>query len=272
MALPRFARVTSIEPFGADTRRLDLELCDEGPLGFVGGQYIIVDTGLVAASGKAVKRAYSILSADQHQRRFTLATRRLSPGSERPGPPIEGLGSGYMHGLAVGSEVKFSGPWGKMRPAEGDAAASGAGWTLVLATDTGVTAALGLLSGQRFAPLLPHTRFLWLRTGPAYFLPDAFVLAGLPPTLASAEIAALPPIGHPERVAYVRARIEAPWTRQPPPVAAFIAGDGLINYALLDDLVAAGVSATRDNLESFFNMPRKTPQPPLDASNAGAIE
>ena len=40
---------------------------------------------------------------------------------------------------------------------------------------------------------------------------------------------------------------------------AFISGDGSVNYALLDDLVAAGVPCTRDQLESFFNMPKKAP-------------
>jgi ferredoxin-NADP reductase len=39
---------------------------------------------------------------------------------------------------------------------------------------------------------------------------------------------------------------------------AFVCGDGAVNYALLDDLVAAGVPATKDHLESFFNMPKKS--------------
>jgi hypothetical protein len=33
-----------------------------------------------------------------------------------------------------------------------------------------------------------------------------------------------------------------------------------VNYALLDDLLAAGVSVSRDSVESFFNMPRKSAQ------------
>jgi ferredoxin-NADP reductase len=241
MATPRFATVSAVEPFGADTRLLTLKLPE--PLGFFGGQYIIVDTGLYAASGKAVKRAYSLLSADTDQQRIILASKRL------PGGP----GSSYMHGLVPGDTVKFSGPWGKMRPAEGRV-----GPTLVLATDTGVTAALGLVCGLAFAPLLPHTRFLWLRTDRTYFLPESFVRARLPDGLRAIEIGVLPPVGHPERVAYVRALVgsELPRLRQ-----AFIAGDGTVNYALLDDLHAAGVPATRDNLESFFHMPKKTTDP-----------
>jgi ferredoxin-NADP reductase len=248
MALPRFATLTAAETIGRDTRVLTLELRGDEPLGFSGGQYLIIDTGLTAASGKAVKRAYSILSGDVEQRRFTLASKRL------PGGP----GSGYLHELPVGAEIKFSGPWGKMRPAELD------GRTLVLATDTGVTAALGLVRGQRWAPLLPRTRLIWLRPDAAYFLPEAFVRERLPAGLGAVEIGTLPPIGHPERVAHVRALLSddlAPGRPPPggrPPLAqAFIAGDGIINYALLDDLNATGVPATRDHLESFFNMPKK---------------
>jgi hypothetical protein len=38
----------------------------------------------------------------------------------------------------------------------------------------------------------------------------------------------------------------------------FISGDGVVNYALLDDLVAAGIPASRESVESFFNMPKKS--------------
>ncbi len=238
MALPRFATVTAIEPFGADTRLYTLQLAE--PLGFVGGQYIIVDSGLVAESGKAIKRAYSLLSDDADQSRVRLASLRLP----------DGPGSGYLHARAAGDMLKFSGPWGKLRPAP-----ERRGPTLVLATDTGITAALGLLGGAAFAPLLAHTRLLWLRPHAGYFLPEAFVRACLPAGLAAAEIGLLPPVGHPERVAQVRAQVAAELPRLS---QAFIAGDGAINYALLDDLLAAGVPASRDSLESFFNMPRKS--------------
>jgi ferredoxin-NADP reductase len=238
MAVPRYARLVNATLLAADTRLLELELGE--PLGFLGGQYIIVDSGLVLPSGKAVKRAYSLLSPDSEQRRVVLASKRI------PGGP----GSGYMHEVAVGAELKFSGPWGKMLPAPD---ASGA--TLVLATDTGITAALGLLRGGRFAPLLARTTFFWLRTSPDYFLPDAFVRSLLPPALGSGnvKIGELPPINHPERVPWVRALVRELVVSQ-----AFISGDGAVNYALLADLVAAGVPATRDSVESFFNMPPKT--------------
>jgi ferredoxin-NADP reductase len=232
MATARYARVTGATTLGTDTRLLSLEANE--PLGFRGGQYLIVDSGLVLPSGKAVKRAYSILGADEEQRRFRLAVKRLGPCSS------------YLHALEPGAEIKFSGPWGKLFPADG-----ARGSTLVLATDTGITAALALVLGGGFAPLRSGARFHWLRTDPDYFLPDELVRSALPEGL-DLSIDVIPPIDHPERPAWVRGRVSGAQ-----PAQAFIAGDGAVNYALLDDLVALGVPASRDSVESFFNMPKK---------------
>jgi ferredoxin-NADP reductase len=241
MAIPRAARVVSSEPVASGTRHLALDMLD-GPLGFVGGQYVIVDTGLVLPSGKAVKRAYSILSPDTDQQRIELAVMHLPPGP----------GSGYVHALGAGAEVRFSGPWGKMRPTD-----DATGATFVLATDTGVTAAIGLVRAARFAPLRRACTFVWLRTAADYFLPEGFVRARLPPELGTVWIGTLPPPGDPERIPTCRALL---WhvQRRTRLRQAFIAGDGAVNYALLDDLCGSGVPATRDSVESFFNMPKKS--------------
>jgi ferredoxin-NADP reductase len=241
MAVPRFAHLTAVTSVGPDTRLIDLSLSGE-PLGFIGGQYVIVDSGLTLPNGKAAKRAYSILSTDSDQRRFQVAVKRI-PG---------GLGSGFLHDADAGVEIKFSGPWGKLYPAE-----NAAGPTLVLATDTGITAALGLLASVRFAPLVPETTLFWLRTDPEYFLPDELVRSRLPAGLGRAEIRTLPAINHPERIPWVRGLL-GEFLRPDGVAQAFIAGDGAVNYALLDDLTAAGVPATRDSVESFFNMPKKS--------------
>jgi ferredoxin-NADP reductase len=240
MATARSARVIGVEQISDDTRLVELEMPE--PLAFIGGQYVIVDSGRVLPSGKAVKRAYSLVSCDAEQRRFQLAVKRLG----------EGPCSSFVHELPLGAEIRFSGPWGKMFPAEG---ASGA--TLVLSTDTGVSAGLGLVQSVRFAPLVAGTTFVWLRTAPDYFLPDDVVRARVPAGCAELRIERVPAIDHPERVAFVRALVAARLARGPI-AQAFIAGDGAVNYALLDDLVAAGVRATRDSVESFFNMPKKS--------------
>jgi ferredoxin-NADP reductase len=240
MATARSARVAAAQPFGDDTRMI--ELVPDEPLGFTGGQYVIVDTGKTLPTGKACKRAYSVLSADGAQDRFRIAVKRI-PG---------GMASTHLHELEIGSTVQFSGPWGKLMPAIG-----ATGRTLVLATDTGITAALGLVQSARFRALAPTTIFVWLEPEGDNFLPRALVREMLPLDLGEVRFATLPPIGDASRVVPARAILRE-LLDAGPLAQAFIAGDGLVNYALLDDLVAAGVAATRDSVESFFNMPKKS--------------
>jgi ferredoxin-NADP reductase len=236
---PRTARIAAAHQLGAETRVLELD-CAE-PLGFVGGQFVIVDTGQVSATGKAIKRAYSILSADDEQTRVAIAVKRI------PNGPC----STYLHDVQVGAELRFSGPWGKLLPAAGVE-----GRTLVLATDTGITAALGLVRGARFRPLAPAATLVWMRVDGERFLPPSMIVDALPSDLGEVRFESIPPVGDPERIPHARgvlAKQLAGLTQ------AFVAGDGAVNYALLDDLVAAGVPATRDSVESFFNMPKKAP-------------
>src|SRR5947207_581966 len=145
MATARTARVVRAEPVGREGRLVELESAE--PLGFVGGQYIIVNTRIPLPGGKIAKRAYSILSSDDDQHRFQIAVRRIG----------EGPGSSFMHSLPIGGELIFSGPWGKFLPDD-----SRPRRTFVVATHTGITAALGLVRGQRFAPQIPTTSLVWL--------------------------------------------------------------------------------------------------------------
>ena len=240
MAVAKTANVVGTERLGADTLLLDL--CATEPLGFVGGQYLILDSRIILPSGKAVKRAYSFLTGDAEQRRFQLAVKRIP----------DGLGSAFVHGLAAGTDISFSGPWGKFFPREG-----ASGRTLILATDTGITAALGFLHATRFAPVLSQALLIWLRASSEYFLPDAFVRERIPAGCGEASIETIPAIGHQERVSHARAIL-----RQVLSCGgldqAFIAGDGDVNQVLLDDLVTAGVAVSKDNVESFFNMQKKS--------------
>ena len=240
MAVAKTAQVVGTERLGPDTLLLDL--CAAEPLGFVGGQYLILDSRIVLPSGKAVKRAYSFLTGDAEQRRFQLAVKRIP----------EGLGSAFVHGLAAGTDILFSGPWGKFCPREG-----ASGRTLILATDTGITAALGFLRAARFAPLLPQAQLIWLRASAEYFLPDAFVREQISAACGEVRIAAIPAVGHQDRIPHARAILQEVLARGDL-AQVFIAGDGAVNQVLLDDLVAAGVAVDKDQVESFFNMPKKS--------------
>jgi ferredoxin-NADP reductase len=240
VAIAKSARVIGARRTGAGTRLLELETA--APLGFIGGQYIIVDSGLVLPSGKAAKRAYSILSTDADQTRIEIAVKRIPDG------PV----SGFLHQIEVGATIAFSGPWGKMFPSDG-----AAGATVVVASDTGISAALGLVQAARFRALLPDTALVWFQVSGEDFLPEALVRDRIPASCGEVRFAALPPIGHPERVPHARAVLGELVARRPV-AQAFSSGDGAVNYALLDDWVAAGIAASRDSVESFFNMPKKS--------------
>lgn len=240
MAVAKTACVIATERMGIDTVLLDLVAAE--PLGFIGGQYLILDSRMVLPSGKAVKRAYSLLTSDAEQVCFQLAVKRIP----------DGPGSAFIHGLEAGMEISFSGPWGKFFPRQ-----DASGGTLILATDTGITAALGLLHATRFEPLLSKAMLIWLRASSEYFLPEEFVRESIPAECGEIRIEAIPVIGQPERVLHARAILRQVMSRGDVS-QAFIAGDGTVNHALLDDLVAAGVPVTKDNVESFFNMPKKS--------------
>jgi|CXWL01.1.fsa_nt_gi ferredoxin-NADP reductase len=239
MAVAKIARVVGTERLGPDTLLLDL--CATEPLGFVGGQYLILDSRIILPSGKAVKRAYSLLTGDTEQRRFQLAVKHI-PG---------GFGSTFVHGLTTGRDISFSGPWGKFVLPE-----STSGYTLIFATDTGITAALGFLHASRVAPLLPQTVLIWLRASAEYFLPDEFVRQQIPAGCGAVRIEAIPAVRHPERVPHARAILRDVLSRGTF-AQAFMAGDGAVNQMLLEALSTAGVAVSQDHVESFFNTPKK---------------
>ncbi|HWF61613.1 MAG TPA: FAD-dependent oxidoreductase [Nitrospira sp.] len=240
MAVPKTAEVVLARTVGDHTRLLELEIAE--PLGFLGGQYMIIDSGLVASNGKAIKRAYSLISSDDDQRRVQLAVQHIPNGP----------GSDYIHGLEPGAKVSFSGPWGKFYLREDTP-----GSTLVFSTDTGVTAALGLIQSMRFFPLLDGTMFIWLRPSVDYFLPEEYVRGLIPAECCDVRIGTIPATNHDARLPAVRTVL-----RQilfgPALTRAFVSGDGAVNVALLDDLVSAGVPVSNENVESFFNMPKKS--------------
>jgi ferredoxin-NADP reductase len=242
MAEARIARLTSARTLGPDTRLLEFALADGQPLGFTGGQYVIVNTGVPLPGGKVAKRAYSILSSDRDQARFRIAVRRIGSGP----------GSTFMHEMPVGAAIPFSGPWGKYLVAP-DAAP---GRTLVLATDTGLTAALGLVRGAAFARFLPETRVLWFVESRDYFLPEAWLAGAVPDGCGAFTTRFGSPVHHPGRAAAVRDLLGS-YLAEELPAHVFLSGDGSILYPLFQDLTAAGLAESQIRLECFFNNPQR---------------
>ena len=237
MAEARLARVIGAERIGPQARLLRLAMAG-GELGFTGGQYIIVNTGIELDGGKLAKRAYSIVSSDAEQTEFQLAVRRIG----------EGPGSNFMHRIAVGAELPFSGPWGKFLPE------TTSGSRLVFATDTGITATLGLLRGRQFREFAGDTIVVWFVEADDYFIPASFARAWIQAECAGFEIVAAPRVGDPERLPCARALLDRVLARRRTDWV-YLAGDGALIYPLRDHLSGAGVPLERIRLEAFFNNP-----------------
>ncbi|MCG8424127.1 MAG: FAD-binding oxidoreductase [Proteobacteria bacterium] len=279
MAKRRIAHIVAEHYATARARLLELATQEGEPLGFTGGQYIIIDSGIEVADGKKVKRAYSVITSDTEQNCFQLAIRRIGGG----------LGSNFMNDIAVGTELAFSGPWGKWRPdatgragetkADGVPKADGTpadgtetpatavgpvagtnrvdtGATVVLATDTGITAALGLLRGGQFRDRLSLTTVVWCVDSDDYFLPPGLVRDLIPAGCDSFQIRFLPPVGHPDRVVAARS-ILADILARTRYRDAYLVGDGTVLLPLAQDLGDAGMAGHRIRVEYFFNRPPK---------------
>jgi ferredoxin-NADP reductase len=222
-----------------------LRFAAEEDLAFTGGQYIIVNTGIALGEGKTAKRAYSVLSSDADQRTFEIAVRRVGTGP----------GSNFMLELQESATLLFTGPWGKFLPRSEEVGSEGIpSSTLVVATDTGITAALGLLCGQAFQPLLPQTHLYWLVQSDSYFVSEQFVRQRMPDRC-----------GHFERIQVPSATAaRSEWLAREQdtflgaalrvkPKAAYFSGDGFLLAAFRDALHESPEHSPAIFVESFFN-------------------
>jgi len=247
MAIPKIAKVVGAESITDSVRILELALADGSPFGFRGGQYGIVNTGVPLPEGKVAKRAYSFFSDDRDQMRVRLAVKRLDGGP----------GSNRLHEIGLGEELPFSGPWGKSYPDEGMRDGER---VLVFATDTGITAAMGLARSQAFARLAPEADLIWCIPHASAFLPEAFVRDFVAPSGVRVRMEAALPVHHPERLAQAEAIVRRYVDERGLPCAAFLSGDGTLAYGVRAQLVAMGVPDDRVKLEAVFNNPaRKAP-------------
>lgn len=246
MAVPKLARVVSTRSAGARTRILELALEDGAPFGFRGGQYAIVNTGAVLASGAPAKRAYSFFSDDREQSRVQVAVKRLD----------DGPGSNALHRAEVGATFAFSGPWGKSYPDESTGSPS-----LLFASDTGITAAIGLARSAAFAPHAHAATLVWYVPPEHEFLSESFVRDVVAKAGVALSIERGLAVGHPERVLHAEAAIARHVAERGAPKSAFLSGDGLLVYAVRAQLVALGMNEAQGKLEAFFNNPaRKAPR------------
>jgi ferredoxin-NADP reductase len=236
LAEQHIATLRTNEELGPQTRLLTFALEPATKFPYVAGKYIIVDTGLLLPDGKIRKRAYTLISFDEAAAIFQIAIRHV------------GIATEYLHALAPGQELKFSGPWGKYIPHDPDKNED----IWVIATDTGITAALGLLQASELSSRHKNISLSWWLTSQDYFLPRDFVEKKLGGNLHTFEVLDAPLIGDMERIesgqSWLTERL-----RTQCPTRIYLSGDGAIVLPWLEILAATGVSSDRIHIETFFN-------------------
>lgn len=91
-------RIGDVVTLTYDTKSFLIQLVDPPSIGFRAGQYIDV-----FIPGAGVTRSYSISSPPSRPQAIEIVVRYV-PG---------GVGSGYLHRLHIGDEIRFSGPYGE---------------------------------------------------------------------------------------------------------------------------------------------------------------
>ncbi len=231
MAQRRYAKVINRIELNEQSVLLDCEVIDNTDLNFRGGQYLIIDTGLTTQDGKAVKRAYSILSRDDEQRQFRLAVYQIQNGK----------GSCHMRHLPIGGEFDFSGPWGREAP---EKPLSGNVW--VIASETGITSALGVINGKaRKLGQINDLKLIWIKSSKAEFIPIQVLRELLPPDFNFEDFVEL---NLPEQGSLSLKSL----AHLPYPDRAYIAGDGNLNRFVGEYLRTQNTTVTL-HFEHFFN-------------------
>jgi ferredoxin-NADP reductase len=237
-ANPKTLEIVAARTEGSVTRVLTI--AEVGGNGFldIGGKYVIVHTGLVRDE-KAVKRAYSLMPGAAGVRRAELAVKKLGPGATA------------LHDAEPGARFTFSGPWGKLVPETGLAPR-----TLLVATDTGITSALGVVEQAARLGDARALNVLWFTAPGEAFLGLDSVRGRIDRAGARLFALGLPPVGDAGRLeaALVHVKAIATETAATHVVAT---GDGAVVHPL-KALLPGNVGVVADvRCECFFNNPEK---------------
>ena len=238
---PATLRIVHAEEVAPLTRVLEIERTDGAPFVAIGGKYIILNTGAVLAEGKLAKRAYSLLPVSGAPERCRITVKRLGNGP----------GSNALHAAAVGAELSFSGPWGKLVAEKGVDEP-----TLFVATDTGITSAISVAEQARAPVGYAELEVLWLRSEDETFLDVERVRERVEAAGARFLHAVIPPPRASRRVeaawAHVHARIA-----DRTPCVLLGAGDGDVVHPLRARFPLASTGVRDVRVECFFHNPER---------------
>ncbi len=143
MSTVRRALVIGGELVAPGVRRVHLRMLESGRLGHRAGQYILLHAR--TGDGSVVKRAYSIATPPAEVPVFGLCV-RLIPGR---------AASEFVHGLAPGVEVTFTGPWGKFVVEDRTRDLT------LAATGTGISCIGAILEDELTGAAARRVRLLW---------------------------------------------------------------------------------------------------------------
>jgi ferredoxin-NADP reductase len=233
VSTPRRAIVVGGELVAPGVRRLRCRVLDGGPLGHRAGQYILLHAR--GEDGTVVKRAYSIASPPLDGPEFELCVRRI------PDHPA----SGFVHAVPPGTEMNFTGPWGKF------VVDDGARDLVLVATGTGISCTGAILEDELAQARTRRVRLLWgLREesdvhglGRLDALDRAHARFSYGVTLSRPGPAWAGARGRVTDLVRAEARPEALY---------YLAGNGAMIADAEETLLAAGVPATALRKEAFF--------------------
>jgi len=143
MSTPRRAVVVGGELAAPGVRRVRLRMLDAERLGHRAGQYVLLHAR--AGDGTVVKRAYSIATPPSDDPHFELCVRLIS------GHPA----SSFVHAVTPGTEVSFTGPWGKF-VVDGDARD-----LVLVATGTAISCTGAIVEDELAQSRSRQVRLLW---------------------------------------------------------------------------------------------------------------
>src|SRR5260370_6415412 len=228
----RRAMVVDAALIAPGVQSVRLRMSDGEKLGHRAGQYVLLHAR--AADGSVVKRAYSIASPPAEDPRFELCVRLV------PDHPA----STFVHTLAPGDAVSFSGPWGKfvVDDEERDL-------TLV-ATGTAISCTGAILRDELARPRPRRVRLFWgLRSEQ-----DVHGRKGLDELVhAHARFSYAVALSRPAEVTTQPARVTDLLRESVLPDALYyLAGNGAMIADAADILDTAGVPLTSIPTQVFF--------------------
>ena len=240
MAKVNTGKVTEIRQFQKDCRMITMDVKD---ISFIGGQYIIVNSGVKLAEDKFAKASYTLCSPISNPESISIIVKKIDKGV---------CSTHLVEKLKEGDELNFSGPWGAKKFEEFNPNDE----TLLIATDTGISAIIGLLNSEQTRDCLDKCRILWLTPSENYFIPLNDLKEMIPEQVQgkiTVEYVAQPnfSIRIDQSKAILKNILESY-----KPKFAMLAGDGDIIEPLQQQLYKSGIEENIP-VDWFFNNPKK---------------